>query len=263
MIDLHCHILPGIDDGSKNMEMSLRMAQMYIENGYERVVSTSHYFGEGKGSKYEDLIHAKAELEDRLDREGMDLKIYLGNELYLSPDILDNLQSGRALALGDSRYVLIEMPANEVPEYAEDILYEIQLKGYIPIIAHPERNAAIVRNPNILYSLVEKGSMAQLNLHSLTGMYGKDVMNTAILLLKNNLVNFVATDSHSDKRRSPMVKNSLKLIETKIGKERYFKMVYENPEMLLQNRIINKCNPEPVVRKGFMEGLVGGILSLG
>ncbi len=263
MIDIHSHILPDVDDGSKDMEMSLSMARLYVENGFERVVTTSHYFGEGKGAQLEDLLKAKSELEDMLDREGIDLKIDLGNELYLSPDILENLKSGRALSLAGSRYILIEMPANEVPDYTEDILYELQIKGYIPIIAHPERNSEIVRKPNILYTLVEKGSMAQLNLHSMTGMYGRDVMNTANTLLKNNLIHFVGTDSHSNKRRSPVVRNSLKLLETKLGKDRYFRIVYQNPELLIQNKVINKLNPEPVVKRGLINGLMNGLLSIG
>ncbi len=263
MIDLHSHILPEIDDGSKDMEMSLSMARLYVENGFERVVATCHYFGEGKGPQIEDLEMAKSDLEDMLDREGIDLKIELGNELYLSPDIMENIQSGKALSLAGSRYILIELPANEVPDYTEDILYEMQIKGYIPIIAHPERNSEIVRNPNILYTLVEKGSMAQLNLHSMTGMYGKDVMNTAAALLKYNLIHFVGTDSHSDRRRSPIVKNSLKLLETKVGKERYFRIVYQNPELLIQDKVINKINPEPVVKRGLLNGLMNGLLSIG
>lgn len=263
MIDIHSHILPDLDDGSKSMEMSIRMAQLYVENGFEKVVTTSHYFGECKGVQLDDLEAAKFELEDMLDREGIDLKIELGNEMYLSPDILENIQSGRALSLAGSRYVLIEMPANEIPDYTEDILYELQIKGYIPIIAHPERNSEIVRNPNILYSLIEKGSMAQLNLHSMMGMYGKDVMNTANVLLKHNLIHFVGTDSHSDGRRSPSVKNSLKLLETRLGKERYFKIVYQNPELLVRDKDINRINPEPVAKRGLINGLMNGLLSIG
>ncbi len=263
MIDLHSHILPGVDDGPKDMETSIRIAKIYEENGFEKVVATSHYFGEGKGLQVQDIESVKYELEDMLDREGIDLKIYMGNELYLSPDILESIKSGKALTMAGSRYVLVEMPANEVPDYTEDILFELQIKGYIPIIAHPERNRAIVDNPNILYSIIEKGSMAQLNLHSLVGMYGKDVMYTAGVLLKHDLIHFVGTDSHSDKRRSPRVKSSLKLLETKLGKERYFKLVYQNPEMVLQDRIIKKDNPDPIIKRSFMNGLINGILSIG
>jgi protein-tyrosine phosphatase len=263
MIDIHSHILPEIDDGSKDMEMSLSMARLYVQNGFERVIATSHYFGEGKGPQLEELGKSKSELEDMLDREGIDIRIELGNELYLSPDILESIRTGKALSLAGSRYVLIEMPANEVPEYTEDILYELQIKGYIPIIAHPERNSEIVRNPNILYTLIEKGSMAQLNLHSLTGMYGKDVMHTANTILKHNLIHFVGTDSHSNNRRSPLVKNSLKLLETRLGKERYFRIVYQNPELMIQDKVINKLNPEPVVRRGLLNGLMNGLLSIG
>ena len=148
------------------------------------------------------------------------------------------------------------MPANEVPDYTENILYEIQIKGYIPIIAHPERNSEIRRNPNILYSLIEKGSTAQLNLHSMSGMYGKDVMDTANLLLDHSLINFVGTDSHSDRRRSPVIKNSLKLIENKLSGKEYFKIVYKNPELLLQDRVIKKYDPEPIVKRSFMNGVM-------
>lgn len=246
MIDLHSHILPGVDDGAADLEMSLRIAKKYVENGYEKVVATPHYIeGTRKHSSLE-LLEKLEELNAAIQVEGLDLKVLPGNEIYISPSTVSDIVSGQALTLNNSRFVLLELPSNDVPKYTDTIIYELQIKGYFPIVSHPERNARIIDNPNILHSMLEKGALTQMNLQSLEGMYGKSAMETAQVLLKHNMIHFAATDTHSDGRRSPETRRMLKLLESKVGKETYWRIVYENPEKVIMNKPITTQYAEKV-----------------
>ena len=238
MIDMHCHIVPGVDDGAKDMEMSIEIARLYANNGFKKIINTSHFLGEGKGITRFDLEESFRRLNEQLEDEGIDLEVLPGNELYMSMDIVNDLESGRALTLNNSRYVLIELPSSDFPLYTEDILYELQIKGYKPIIAHPERNRRIISDPNLLVDLINKGNLAQMNYHSIEGMYGKDVMKTADFLLKNRLFHFLGTDTHSNGRRSPNVSKIIKLIETKVGKDYLKELTVVNPTMVINNEEI-------------------------
>lgn len=238
MIDMHCHIVPGVDDGAKDMEMSMEIARLYADNGFKKVINTSHFLGEGNGSTRFELEESFKRLNEQLETEGIGLEVLPGNELYMSMDIVNDLESGRALTLNNSRYVLIELPSSDFPLYTEDILYELQIKGYKPIIAHPERNRRIISDPNLLVDLINKGNLAQMNYHSLEGMYGKDVMKTADSLLKNRLFHFLGTDTHSNGRRSPNVSKIIKLIETKVGKDYLKELTVVNPTMVINNEEI-------------------------
>ncbi len=137
MIDIHSHILPYVDDGSKDMNMSLKIAQIYVENGIEKVIATPHFMdGITYKSKLELEIGLEA-LKKELARVGIPLEVFLGNEVYIKPDIIDDIKNDKVTTLNNSRYLLIEMPINEIPIYTEELIYELLVKGYVPIIAHP------------------------------------------------------------------------------------------------------------------------------
>lgn len=257
MIDLHSHILSEIDDGSQSIEVSVNMAKIYVKNGYNQVIATPHFFDKMKSKTVEEILQAKVKLEKKLKEDSIDLEILMGNEIYFSNDILSGIEKGHALKLNNTRYLLIEFPSNDIPKYTDDIIFSLQLKGYIPVVAHPERNTNIMRSPNILYELVERGVLTQLNLHSLTGLYGQKSMELAETLIKHNLIHFVATDSHSDGRRSPDVGKSLKKLLKITGKETYNRLVYKNPESLIQDNIITSEQPIFIEKKSnFMDKLM-------
>ena len=260
MIDLHSHILPGVDDGSVDMEMSIRIAEKYVENGYERVIATPHYIDGVKQYPRLELLSRISDLNSSLQTEGIDLEVIPGNEIYISPSTIEDLVTGKALTLNHSRFVLLELPSNDVPKYTDSVIYELQIKGFFPIISHPERNVRIIENPNILYSMLEKGALAQLNLQSLEGMYGKPAMDTALILLKHNMIHFAATDTHSDGRRSPDTRRILKLLEKKVGKEKYWKIIYENPERVLIDKPISSGYAEKVEKKKSVFNILGNLI---
>ena len=172
MIDIHSHILPYMDDGSKDMEMSLKIAKIYVENGIDKVIATPHYMDGVKYKSNEELRIGLEALKKELARAGIPLEVYPGNEAYIKPDLIKDLEEKRVSTLNDSRYVLVELPMNEIPIYVEDLIYNLLVKGYVPIIAHPERYTKICEDPNILYKYISMGALAQLNLPSLEGFYG-------------------------------------------------------------------------------------------
>lgn len=243
MIDIHSHILPAVDDGSKDLAMSLDMARMYVENGFTTVIATPHYI-EGSISTKKDKNKKVLDMfKEELKRENIELEILLGNEAYVSMDLIGDLEEGRVASLYDSRYVLLELPMQDMPLYVESLIYELQLKGYTPIIAHPERNSTIVEDPNILYNLIEKGALAQLNLPSLEGRYGEKIKETAEILLSHNMIHFLGTDAHTNRVRSPKVSEGLNILKSLISEEKYEDLTINNPTKLINNQSINIEEP--------------------
>lgn len=239
MIDIHSHILPSVDDGSEDMLMSLDMARMYLENGIKKVIATPHYIDGKIATSLDENMATLEVFKGELYKEGLDLEVFLGNEVFVSMDIFKGILEEKLCSLNGTRYILIELPMFDVPLYVDNIIYELLLKGYIPIIAHPERNSKIIDNPNILYKYICKGALAQLNLPSLEGKYGGIVKTTAEILLQNNMIHFMGTDAHSNRRRSPNVSIGLEVLSSLISKEDFNKLTYGNAELLLENKFID------------------------
>lgn len=244
MIDIHSHILPNVDDGSESLEMSIDMAKVYIENGINTVIATPHYMEGSIVSSSNKNKEVLEELRKLLFKEGLDFDIYLGNEFYISTNIIKDIEDGKVCTLNGTRYILIELPMNDIPLYVDDVIYELLLKGFIPIIAHPERNLKIVKDPNILYNYIKKGALTQLNLPSLEGRYGSSVKSTAEILLDSNMVHFVGTDAHTNRLRSPNVKKALEILKSIVGSDDFEDLTYNNARLLLDNKIINIKTPK-------------------
>ncbi len=253
MIDIHSHILPYIDDGSKDMEMSLRIAEIYVKNGIDKVIATPHYIDGVVYKTNEELRISLEALKKELAKAGNPLEVYTGNEVYIKPDLIDDIEKGKISTLNDSRYVLIELPMNEIPIYVEELIYNMSVKGYVPIIAHPERYTRICEDPNILYKYISMGALAQLNLPSLEGLYGSSIKNTAEVLLKHNMIHFVGTDSHSNKRRAPEVEDALDILYQLVGDEYFELLTQYNQERVLKDEQIEILQPKKINirKKGF------------
>lgn len=243
MIDIHSHILPNVDDGSVDMEMSLGMARQYIENNIYKVIATPHFIEKNISLDMENNKLVQRLLQDELNNHKIPLQVLLGNEIYLSTTIIKDIEDGKASTLNKSKYILIELPMNDIPMYFDSIIYEILIKGWIPIWAHPERNLKVIENPNILYRYIKKGGLVQINLPSLMGSYGKNVKTTAIKLLNHSMVHFAGTDSHTNRSRSPNVANALKVLRDTIPASYFNQIVEENAMLLLNNKDIPILEP--------------------
>jgi protein-tyrosine phosphatase len=219
MVDIHCHILPGMDDGAQSEEEALEMARAAVRDGIDAVIATPHH----ANGRYDNKAGAVTETVERMNRllqnNGIPLTVLAGQEIRVTRGLFDDLDKGELLRLHHSPYMLLELPGDHVPEYFENWLYELQILGITPIIAHPERNAKIARNPELLYNWVREGALAQVTSHSVTGRYGMRLQKTVLEMCRRNLVHFVATDAHNTGNRPFALRDAYATIRDKIGAE--------------------------------------------
>lgn len=239
MIDLHAHILPGFDDGAPDLGEALSMARLAAEDGIAALVATPHVIEGRYRAEKGEILFAVEQLNNELCRYGVPLRILPGAEYRLEPDLPERLARGELLTLNDGgRYLLVELPSALVPPYAERALYELQLQGITPIVAHPERNAAFCRRPDLLQALVSRGVPAQLTAGSLTGMFGREIAKAAFSFLEHGLVHLLASDAHSSAGRPPVLSLALREVERRLGRAEAFRLGVDNPQRVVAGRPI-------------------------
>lgn len=245
MIDCHSHILPGFDDGAQTLEDSIAMAQMAQADGIRQIVATPHNADWREGYQCQTVLDAVSRLQRELTGQGIKVEIVPGVEARIAPDLIKQMEKERAFTLNGSRYLLLELPLSAYPLYTEQVIFELQIKGITPILAHPERNVVIKEDPNLLCTLVERGVLAQLTAASLVGVFGSPVKEMAKLFLEHNLAHIIASDAHTLDRRSPVLSLGVAEAARTIGEERARAMVTTVPELILADQDIGV---EPPVR---------------
>jgi protein-tyrosine phosphatase len=249
MIDIHSHILPGIDDGAQSMQDSIEMAKAAVEEGIHTIIATPHH----KNGKFEnqksDILPLVSKLNDRFEAESIHLTVLPGQECRIYGEILEDYEKGHILTLNQSsQYLFIEFPSSNVPRYAEKLLYDIQVEGLTPVIVHPERNAELIERPDKLYKLVTNGAVTQLTASSLVGYFGKNIQKFSQQMIEANLTHFIASDAHNIHNRTFKMEESMDYIEKKYGIDTVYYFT-ENAEMLIENKTIYKEIPEQIKKK--------------
>ena len=204
MIDLHLHILPGIDDGSSSLEESVRMAKRLSELGFRGAFCTSHYIADSPQAADNQIKNRLREkLQAELDKAEIKLKLLPGNEIYIDPKMVDYLTKGKASCLGGElsskkkhQHVLFELPFYAEVSYLRDIIFELKAKGLVPILAHPERYLFVQKKKEVIFELKKLGVKLQSNYGSIVGQYGGKAKKIMKFLLKNRLVSYLGTDIH-------------------------------------------------------------------
>ncbi len=239
MFDLHSHILPNIDDGAKNMEMSLAMLKIAAENGTKNIVATPHIIA-GEWMPTWDLILKKCEiLQQACQQTGLNLNIFPGGEVGICFDIIALLQEPGIYCINSGRYLLVELPATHIPSYTEKFFFTLQTMGITPILAHPERHPEISKRPEILAEWIEMGVLSQVNGTSITGIMGERVMRTAELLLINNMVHVIGSDAHSIRTRNTNLAVAAEKISSLLGPKVMEQLLIVNPRHVIQNQEID------------------------
>lgn len=240
-IDLHCHLLPGVDDGPTTMKEALLLARSLMDKGFDQVVATPHYIEDYSRDFQNQVEETHALLIKALEAEKIPLKVYLGGELMLLPGLMD-LAKGRELpTLNGSRYVLLELPLYQpLPLYMEDVFFTLKARGYIPLLAHPERMEAFKGDIIQLFNLTRKGILLQVNLGSLAGLYGSSAKKLARKLLRNGLASFLATDSHD---ASYVNLIAVELKNNSLSQE----LLRENPKKILEDKEVHINHNKPVL----------------
>ena len=261
MIDIHSHILPAVDDGANTITEALKIAKEAEEQGVNHVIATPHYV-DPNDALTADVINKKVvSLQEELDDSDIDINILPGAEVYINPKLGQEVEKGRVCSLNNSRYILLELPFKKLPSFVNNVIYDLKVLGYTPVISHPERYTYISSDPNILYNLVKEGVYAQMNAGSLMGRYGSRVKETAKTLLKNRLIHLIGSDVHSSEGRTVCLKQGMTEIKKEIGQERvnYFK---ENARAVIDDEKLTKLIPAIQKNKTFFSKLKS-IISFG
>lgn len=236
LVDLHCHMLPGIDDGSPSLEKSIELANAAVVDGIGYILATPHHLNRHFINHASEVKRATENFQAELDRRKIDLKVFASQEVHLNGELMANLTD--LLGIDEARhYLLLELPHETVPRYLTEIIFQLSCEGITPVIAHPERNAAIMEKPSILYDLTKQGALAQVTASSLVGVFGKHVQKTAKELVRCGLVQVVASDAHALSNRQFVLTESYQLLGTMDSK--YPEWFSNNAKMLLNGIAIN------------------------
>ncbi|PAW30071.1 tyrosine protein phosphatase [Peribacillus simplex] len=249
MIDIHCHILPGVDDGSADMEESRNMARKAIEAGITQIFATPHHLNEKYVNVKNDIIDRVVRLNESFQLENIPLTIHHGQEVRIHREIFTSLEKEEILTLDDKgTYILLELPSGRVPTYTQEVIYELLLKGITPIVVHPERNKELIENHKLLFELVQEGALTQLTSGSIIGNFGKSIQSFSKKIIEHNLAHFIATDAHNIGSRGFTLQHAYETITKAYGIQRtlYFK---ENAEQLLKNQSPTFEKPVPFKKK--------------
>ncbi|MDK9855703.1 tyrosine-protein phosphatase [Staphylococcus equorum] len=227
MIDIHNHILVDVDDGPKIIEESIHLLEQAKSEGVTDIVATPHHLHPRYDNNIQVVRKKLDELRNNEVIKQLGINLYPGQEIRVTDQIIDDIHNGKIKGINNSKYLLVEFPSNEVPHYSHKLFYELQTMGYVPIIAHPERNKAITENLDILFDLVSGGALSQITSSSLLGDFGRKVKKISLQMIDNNLTHFVASDAHSCAIR-PFVMD-------KLFNERKLKTYYEDLERFVEN----------------------------
>lgn len=249
MLDLHCHILPNIDDGARSWEDSFALARLAVDEGITHILATPHHLNGKFENKKQDVIELTEELQQRLDAEKIPLEVFPSQEVRLSGDILAGIENDEILFVDETnKYLLIEFPTMTIPHYAEQLFFSLQQKGITPVIVHPERNQEIIENPDRLLEFIERGALAQVTASSYTGVFGKKIAELSSQLIDANLVHVLASDAHNTRGRAFNMKEAFQKLEKEFGKEKV-REFQQNAKDLINGDYIQPNTPSEIRKK--------------
>ncbi len=235
-IDIHSHILPGVDDGAKDMDETLLMLQMAYQEGIRVMVATPHYEAGKNNISIDRLNQLLQEVKQAVKEAGIELKILLGNEILYSISALEALKEGKVLSMDGTRYILVEfLPGTSFKQIREG-LYSCILAGYIPILAHAERYECLNKKPMLVGELRKLGVYIQINLSSIRGKFTNRKVMFCNKILKMKWVHFLGTDAHGAHERVPRMKEGVELLMKKYGEDTVRQLLWNNPMTMLDNK---------------------------
>ena len=236
MIDIHNHILPNVDDGSKSINMSINMLKHAFEQGVTEVVNTTHF----QHPLFMDIDYSikriesiKTELQKKLYENNIFIKIHLGYEVYYYENLLKIIKQP-LVTMGNGKYILIEFTPNNIPFSQKKTLFDLKMSGVTPIIAHPERYKAVHENFNLIYDWINSGCLIQVDCGSLLGLMGKRAKEASLSIIKENACHILASDAHNDTNRNFCIKDAYNIVSKIIGQKESNKLVLEYPSSIIR-----------------------------
>ena len=239
-VDIHCHILPGVDDGSQTPEETKAMLQKAWDEGIQIMVATPHYHKQ-RGKNDIELIKKQLLLTRKLAKEvNPKMQICLGMEIYYGEDVPELLKEGRVVSIRKSRYILVEFSPGDEFQYILNAVRKLQMSGHTVIIAHIERYNCLRKDISNVEYLREMGAYLQVNTGSITGSYGRSVKKFLREVLKAHLVQLVGTDAHGSERRTPKMQEAYKEVVKRCGEEDADQIFGQNAKKVLRNEEIDE-----------------------
>jgi len=261
MIDLHCHMLPGIDDGAKDDATSLEMARIAVADGIRTTACTPHiYPGLYENDAAGITARIKA-LQSRLLEEGIALNLTIGADAHLTPELLGRLKARTAPSLAGGRYFLLEPPHTIAPPRFAESMFDFVAAGYVPVLTHPERLTWIKQHYAVFVALVKSGVWMQVTAGSLNGRFGEAAKYFGEKMLDEGLVHILATDAHSIRHRPPLLAEGQRAAEKFVGAEEARRLVLDRPQAILDNRPPREVAPVPALRDERPDPARRGLLS--
>ena len=236
MIDIHTHILPGVDDGSRDFDQSLIMAGEAYNAGFTEIITTSHYMTNVYEADKPTRVKLIEKYQRLLDKNSIEIKLHNGAEIYFSEDFPELVKSGLIPTLADSQYVLFELPLRSKIIYIDSCIFKLKQMGYIPIIAHPERYAVVQNDIHLAEEWAECGALLQANFGSVVGFYGRSAKSTLFKLLKKDMITFFGSDNHRTDQIYANMPKIIKKLKRKIGEEKFNILTEENPKKIIEHK---------------------------
>jgi protein-tyrosine phosphatase len=249
-VDIHCHLLPAIDDGSTDLEESLAMARMAAADGITTIIATPHQLGTFGRNQGDDIRRRVTELQLRVDEAHVPLRVLPGADVRIEADMVDRLTGGDVLTLGDHRrHVLLELP-HELYLPLDRLLADLSRRNIAGILSHPERNQGIIHQRDVIGKLVDAGCLMQITAASLCGTFGPECQQTAEWMLSHGLVHFVATDAHGSQKRRPLMRRAFERVTELTSAETAAELCADNPACVAEGQPV-RPGRRSAVRRGW------------
>ena len=249
MIDVHSHILPSVDDGANDINETFKILEEACNAGFSDIFATSHYIeGEYEFNKTDREFIIEA-LMQKIEEEGLNIKLHIGAEGYISSDFPKLIEAGEVPTLGNSRYVLFELPLRAKVMYTSEVINKLLNMKLIPIIAHPERYEIVQDDPSIAIDWIDDGALLQCNYASIIGRYGLTAKETLFKLLDANAVHFLGTDNHRAGSIYTKMSEIKKEFIKRIGKDKFYELSEINPRCILNNEEIEIEMPKRIKKR--------------
>lgn len=235
MIDLHCHLLPGIDDGAPDLEVALAMARCAVDDGIQVLACTPHIYPGLYENDRSGIEAAVIALQAELDQQGIPLRLVSGADVHLAPDLIARLRAQEVPTLAGSRYLLLEPPHHVAPPRLEESVFQLMAAGFVPVITHPERLSWIETHYEIMCRLSHAGAWMQITAGSVTGRFGRRPKYWAERMLDEGRVDILATDAHHIHKRAPLLAEAREAAATRVGSDEAWHMVRTRPQGIIDD----------------------------
>ena len=236
MIDLHCHILPGIDDGAEDKAMALEMARIAAQDGITTIACTPHIYPGMYENDAQGIRNAISSFQQILDDEGISIKLVQGADVHMVPGLVEGIKLDKIPTINGTRYLLLEPPHHVAPPNMEETVFELMAAGYMPVITHPERLRWVENQFDMFKRLSERGVWMQITAGALTGRFGKRPLYWAEKFLTEGMCDIIATDAHHPTRRPPYLKEAQEAAAKLVGEDEARRMVYDRPQAILDDK---------------------------